>query len=60
MWETYARTSISLIFLYLTNEHISATAVILSIAGSAPFNGTSDQTLAVAYISVFILIFTVS
>ena len=42
------------------NEHNLATAVILSISGSAPFNGTSDQNLAVAYISVFILVFTVS
>ena len=36
------------------------TSVVMSITGSAPFNGSSDQTLAVAYISAFILVFFVS
>ncbi|KAF9440966.1 hypothetical protein P691DRAFT_780881 [Macrolepiota fuliginosa MF-IS2] len=36
------------------------TAVILSITGSAPFHGTPDQNLAVAYISIFILVFTIT
>ncbi len=38
----------------------AATAVLLSLTGNAPFQGTQDQNLAVAYISVFILVFTVS
>ncbi|KAF7983571.1 hypothetical protein HWV62_21168 [Athelia sp. TMB] len=33
------------------------TSVIMSITGAAPFNGTADQTLSVAYISAFILVF---
>ena len=36
------------------------TSVVMSITGAAPFNGTSDQTLSVAYISAFILVFFVS
>ncbi|TDL22375.1 hypothetical protein BD410DRAFT_748622 [Rickenella mellea] len=36
------------------------TAVIMSITGSAPFNGSTDQSLSVAYISAFILVFFVS
>ncbi|EIN08921.1 auxin efflux carrier [Punctularia strigosozonata HHB-11173 SS5] len=35
------------------------TAVVMSIAGNAPFNGTEDQNLAVAYIAAFILVFFV-
>ena len=37
-----------------------ATAVIMSVTGAAPFNGSSDQNLSVAYISAFILVFLVS
>ncbi|EKM77471.1 hypothetical protein AGABI1DRAFT_108004 [Agaricus bisporus var. burnettii JB137-S8] len=37
-----------------------ATAVILSLAGNAPFQGTHDQNLAVAYISVFMLVFSIT
>ncbi|KZP31912.1 hypothetical protein FIBSPDRAFT_916594 [Athelia psychrophila] len=33
------------------------TSVVMSITGAAPFNGASDQTLSVAYISAFILVF---
>lgn len=36
------------------------TSVVMSIAGAAPFNGTTDQTLSVAYVSAFILVFFVS
>lgn len=36
------------------------TSVIMSITGAAPFQGTTDQTLAVAYISAFILVFLVT
>jgi len=36
------------------------TSVIMSITGATPFSGTSDQTLAVAYVSAFILVFFVS
>lgn len=36
------------------------TSVLMSITGAAPFNGTSDQTLSVAYVSAFILVFCVS
>ncbi|RDB16541.1 hypothetical protein Hypma_002707 [Hypsizygus marmoreus] len=36
------------------------TSVIVSVTGAAPFNGTTDQTLAVAYISAFILVFMVT
>lgn len=31
----------------------------MSVTGAAPFNGTSDQNLSVAYISAFILVFLV-
>ncbi|KAL9710416.1 Protein M3 [Leucoagaricus gongylophorus] len=37
-----------------------STAVLLSLTGNAPFQGTQDQNLAVAYISVFILVFTIT
>ncbi|KAG6816410.1 hypothetical protein H0H87_006214 [Tephrocybe sp. NHM501043] len=33
------------------------TSVIVSVTGAAPFNGTVDQNLSVAYISAFILVF---
>jgi len=36
------------------------TSVVMSITGAAPFNGTTDQTLAVAYLSAFVLVFFVS
>jgi auxin efflux carrier family protein len=35
------------------------TAVIMSITAAAPFNGTEDQNLAVAYIAAFVLVFMV-
>ena len=34
----------------------SASAVALGITASAPFNGVDDQNLAIAYISMFILV----
>ncbi|KAL0579988.1 Protein M3 [Marasmius crinis-equi] len=36
------------------------TSVIMSITGGLPFDGTHDQTLSVAYISVFILVYMMS
>ncbi|KAF8884129.1 auxin efflux carrier transmembrane protein [Infundibulicybe gibba] len=36
------------------------TSVIMSLTGSAPFNSATDQNLAVAYISAFILIFMIT
>ncbi|KAK7051075.1 Protein M3 [Paramarasmius palmivorus] len=36
------------------------TSVIMSLTGAAPFGGTQDQTLAVAYISVFILVYLIT
>lgn len=36
-----------------------ATSVVMSITAVAPFNGTQDEDLAVAYISAFILVFFV-
>ena len=36
-----------------------ATSVIMSLTAAAPFNGSSDQNLSVAYISAFILVFLV-
>lgn len=36
-----------------------ATSVVLSLTAAAPFNGTADQNLAVAYIGVFTLVFLV-
>ncbi|TFK26063.1 auxin efflux carrier, partial [Coprinopsis marcescibilis] len=36
------------------------TSVIMSVTASAPFNPARDQDLSVAYISIFILVFTVS
>ncbi|KAG2343472.1 auxin efflux carrier [Suillus weaverae] len=35
-------------------------SVTLSVMASAPFNGTDDQNLAVGYIAVFILVFSVT
>lgn len=35
------------------------TSVVMSITGAAPFSGTTDQTLSVAYVSAFILVFMV-
>ncbi|KAF7304414.1 Auxin efflux carrier transmembrane protein [Mycena chlorophos] len=35
------------------------TAVVMSITAAAPFNGEADQTLSVAYIAGFILVFMV-
>ena len=49
-----------LISLYWFGFAIVATSVILSVTGAAPFNGTSDQNLSVAYISAFILVFLVN
>ncbi|KXN84632.1 hypothetical protein AN958_12232 [Leucoagaricus sp. SymC.cos] len=37
-----------------------STAVILSLTGNAPFRGTADQNLSVAYISVFTLVFIIT
>ncbi|TFK61669.1 hypothetical protein BDN72DRAFT_804828 [Pluteus cervinus] len=36
------------------------TAFIMSITGSAPFNPSTDQTVAVAYIAAFLLVFMIS
>ncbi|EPQ61346.1 hypothetical protein GLOTRDRAFT_69722 [Gloeophyllum trabeum ATCC 11539] len=36
------------------------TSVIMSITATAPFNGTSDQNLAVAYCSAFIFVFLIT
>ncbi|KAH6904625.1 membrane protein [Coprinopsis sp. MPI-PUGE-AT-0042] len=36
------------------------TSVIMSITAAAPFTASKDQDLSVAYISVFILVFTIS
>ncbi|KAL5534926.1 ECM3_1 [Sanghuangporus sanghuang] len=36
------------------------TAVIMSITGSAPFNGSTDQTVAVAYLAAFIIVFFIT
>ena len=38
---------------------MAATAIALGITANAPFNGTQDENLAVAYIAVFILVFFV-
>ena len=43
-----------------SDQNLSATAVIMSITGAAPFNPSTDQNLSVAYISAFILVFVVS
>jgi len=48
--------SMTLRFFLVDFVH-TATSVIMSVTGAAPFMGTEDQTLAVAYISVFILVF---
>ncbi|TFK48082.1 auxin efflux carrier [Heliocybe sulcata] len=36
------------------------TSVIMSLTATAPFNGTSDQNLAVAYCSAFIFVFLIT
>nr|GAT44866.1 auxin efflux carrier transmembrane protein [Mycena chlorophos] len=36
------------------------TAVVMSITAAAPFNGEADQTLSVAYIAGFILVFMIT
>jgi len=41
------------------DRECTATAVIMSIMASAPFNGSDDVNLAVAYLSVFVFVFTV-
>jgi auxin efflux carrier family protein len=41
-------------------KFVLATSVVMSITAGPPFNSTSDQNLAVAYISAFILVFYVS
>lgn len=48
-----------LIFLLVCFANV-ATSVIMSVTGAAPFNGSSDQNLSVAYISAFILVFLVN
>ncbi|KAH0826376.1 auxin efflux carrier [Lanmaoa asiatica] len=35
-------------------------SVVMSLTAAAPFNGTQDQNLAVAYIAVFILVFVIT
>jgi hypothetical protein len=44
----------------LCSDLLSATAIALGITAHTPFSGTNDENLAVAYISVFILLFFVS
>ena len=46
--------------LFDTSSQFLATAVIMSITGSQPFNGAADQNLSVAYIAAFVLVFFVS
>ncbi|KAF7368689.1 Auxin efflux carrier transmembrane protein [Mycena venus] len=36
------------------------TAVVMSITSAAPFNGTADQTLSVAYIAGFLLVYMIT
>ncbi|KAJ7841083.1 auxin efflux carrier transmembrane protein [Mycena olivaceomarginata] len=36
------------------------TAVVMSITGAAPFNGAADQTLGVAYIAGFLLVYMIT
>ncbi|KAJ7770739.1 auxin efflux carrier transmembrane protein [Mycena metata] len=36
------------------------TAVVMSVTGAAPFNGLVDQTLSVAYISGFLLVYMIT
>ncbi|CAA7268203.1 unnamed protein product [Cyclocybe aegerita] len=36
------------------------TSVVMSVTGAAPFHGVTDQNLAIAYISAFILVFLVT
>ncbi|KAJ7474875.1 auxin efflux carrier transmembrane protein [Mycena latifolia] len=36
------------------------TAVVMSITGATPFNGSTDQTLSVAYIAGFILVYMIT
>jgi len=43
----------------LFRSYLIATAVIMSVTGATPFQGTNDQNLSVAYISAFILVFMV-
>ena len=51
--------TMSLFYFAILEPKKKATSVILSICGSAPFNGTEDQNLSVAYISAFNLVFMV-
>ena len=50
---TIAHTSSPMMYLD------KAMSVLTSLTAAAPFNGTSDQNLAVAYIAVFSLVFLV-
>ncbi|KAL4063746.1 auxin efflux carrier [Scleroderma yunnanense] len=36
------------------------TAIVMSLMASAPFNGTQDENLAVAYLSVFVLVYIIT
>jgi len=47
------------IFLVVPERDSTATAVVMSLMASAPFNGTEDENLAVAYLSVFVLVYIV-
>lgn len=46
-------------FLVVPDRDCIATAVVMSLMASAPFNGTEDENLAVAYLSVFVLVYIV-
>ena len=39
--------------------HSAAAVCVAGITASAPFNGVNDENLAIAYISMFILVFFV-
>ena len=60
-WGNYGdiRTWFLPIFLQTQQDLRSATAIAMGITASAPFAGVDDQNLAIAYISMIILIFSV-
>ena len=60
-WGNYGdiRTWFLPIFLQTQQDLRSATAIAMGITASAPFTGVDDQNLAIAYISMIILVFSV-
>ena len=61
-WGNYGdiRTCGPTLYFSKTQQNLrSATAIAMGITASAPFNGVDDENLAIAYISMIMLVFLV-